>query len=247
MQNPFTVLIFMIIGIVLLVKGFLMHRRKRLIQDLPTSKIRALAMGLVEIKGKATHHKLNLFKSPINHKECVYYKFTIEEYKKQGKSSKWVLIQKDERREPFQIQDETGSVLVNPQGAAIDIPIDYEYESSFGRDPPKIVMEYLARRNISFENIFGLNKTMRYREYYIAPNDKLFILGTAGKNTLVASALKNTDNIIIQTGPKDMPFYISDKKEEEITKSLNWKSIALIIGGTILFSLGGYFIITMII
>ena len=86
---------------------------------------------------------------------------------------------------------------------------------------------------------------MRYREYYIAPNGKLFILGTAGKNTLVASAVKNTDNIIIQTGPKNMPFYISDKKEEEITKSLNWKSIALIIGGTILFSLGGYFILTM--
>ena len=87
MVSLVTFIIFFIAGFSLFIWGFLSFRWKRLIENIPTSKIRSIAMGLVEISGRVVKSKNNNLKSPFSQNDCVYYKCTIEEYRRSGKHS----------------------------------------------------------------------------------------------------------------------------------------------------------------
>ena len=221
-------------GILLFFKGFIWFRQKKLIEALPTSKIRSIAMGIVEIFGEVTPLKGSTLKSPFSNNDCVYYKYTIEEYRKSGKSSKWVIINQNEARTHFFLKDDTGTVLIDPKGADISIPIDKEFSSGFGKDPAPQITSFLKKSNMSFEGLFGMNKTMRYREYFIAPKDKLYIIGTAKDNPYVneASASKGHDDIMIGADGKEF-FYISDRPEKDILKRFKWMAIGGLFGGAL--------------
>jgi hypothetical protein len=220
-------------GVVLFIKGFIWFKHKRLIENIPTSKIRSIAMGLVEIFGEVAAAKDKLLRGPFTNKKCVFYRYTVEQYVRSGKSSYWATIKKDEARSYFYMKDNTGRVLVDTKGAQIDIPISSEFSSGIGRDPPQAIKLFLNKNNISFEALLGINKTMRYREYIIMPGDKLYILGHAGDNPFVkeATARRGVNDIMIQKG-KDEPFYyISDKGENDILRKLKWKVLGGLIGG----------------
>ena len=209
--------------------------KKLLIDNTPTSKIRSLAMGFVEVYGKAIKSQYS-FKSPFTNSDCVYYRYSIEEYRKQGKSSKWVMIKQDSKLDYFYLQDDTGMVLVDTNGAEIDIPADYEFETGIGRQIPSPISNFLKTENIDSKGFFGFNKKLRFREYYIAPNDMLYVMGTADDNPFVkeASSEKNEADIMIQKGKHQKFYYISDRAEKEILASLKWKIILGIFGGGVL-------------
>ena len=244
LQNGLIVGLFMfLIGIALFAVGLYFYKKKQLIADTPTSKIRSIAMGLVEIFGTVIPLKERLFRSPFTDKECVYYQFTIEEYRSSGKNSHWVTIKKGEQRGLFYLKDDTGRVLIDPTGAKIEARRDFEYQSGLGKDPPEQVIRFLAANNLAHEGFFGLNKTMRYQETIIVPDETLYIMGTAGENPLKREATENhVDSIMIQKGKYEKQYYISDKSEKQILKNLAiltygiWGfGIVLIIVGAILF------------
>lgn len=214
-------------------KGFSWQKQKKIIEDLPTSKVRSIAMGLVELFGKASVASTKL-RSPFSGKDCVYYRYRIEEYKKRGKHSKWVVIDRGVTMDYFYLEDETGKVLIDPKEAEIDIPLDFEFSSSLGRDPPEEIKNFLKNKGMSFEGFLGMNKSMRYREYFIEPGDKLYVLGTAGDNPFVkeGSSQKNEADIMIQKGKSF--YYISDKGEREVLKKFKWRVIGGLYGGAAL-------------
>ncbi|MFC2075422.1 GIDE domain-containing protein [Bdellovibrionota bacterium] len=224
-----------VFGIVFFFKGFGTFRRRRLMQNMPTSKVRSIAMGLVEIYGEALKGQVSLT-SPFTNNECLYYSYTIEEYRRSGKSSHWETIEKESLGTKFYLRDDTGRVLVDPDGAEVDIPSDYQEQSGIGNPPPLQVEAYLKKRGIDHEGFLGFNKTMRYTEYYIAPSDYLYILGSAGDNPLVedATAQVGHEDIMIQKGDKKTVYYISDKSEKETLKSHFWKMFFQIYGGAAL-------------
>lgn len=222
-------------GVFLFLLGIYYFKRKRLIEDIPTSKIRSLAMGLVEIYGEVVPIKDKILKSPFTQKDCVYYKYVIEELKKSGKRAKWVIVKMGGKCTHFYLQDETGSVLVDPNGAEIDLPPTFTFESGLGRDPPEPIKNFLRENNISFEGLFGINKTMRFREYCIQPKDKLYIMGTAGDNPFVEEGWAQTsvEDIMIQKG--DNIYYISNRSEKEVAKKFKWMSIGgMVFGGLLI-------------
>jgi hypothetical protein len=207
---------------------------KRLIENTPTSKIRSIAMGLVEIYGEVEILKDNILKSPFSNNDCVYYKYTVKELRQSGKSSSWVTIKKGEEKKFFYLKDKTGSVLIDLTGAKIDIPTDNIYDSKLGQDPPETVKQFLSSKNIKWEGfLFGINKTMKYIEYFIAPGDNLYIMGTADDNPYVkeASAEKSVEDIMIQKGKFEKLYYVSDKHEDAILYRYALKTyMGLIIG-----------------
>ena len=83
-----------IVGIGLFVGALISFRKKRLIENVPTSKIRSIAMGLVEIYGEVIPEKDNILKSPFSQNDCIYYKYRIDELRSSGKSTHWVTIKK---------------------------------------------------------------------------------------------------------------------------------------------------------
>jgi hypothetical protein len=231
-------LVFFIIGFVLFVAGFYFYKKKQLIEDTPTSKVRSLAMGLVELFGQVIPIQERVFKSPFTEKDCVYYQFTVQEYRQSGKHAHWVTVKKGEKRDLFYLKDDTDMVLVDPTDASIEAAKDYECESGWGKDPPESVLRFLAANNIAFEGFLGANKTMRYQEHVIVPNQNLYIMGTADENPFVnvPGANQGLPRTIIKKGSQEKMFFISDKKERDILRGFNLK-IAATIG------LGSFFIV----
>ncbi|MBI4018895.1 MAG: hypothetical protein HY364_01415 [Candidatus Aenigmarchaeota archaeon] len=227
-----------IIGTGLFFHGFTLLKRRQMIQNTPTSKIRSMAMGPVEVHGKALPAEKNIMESPFSGRKCVWYRYTIEEYRTSGKHHYWALVKNGDSGVPFFVKDETGSVLVNPKGAEVDVPMDYHCDSGFGKDPPARVKKFLKSSALGFEGLFGINSTMRYREYFIAPGDKVYIMGTAADNPHIEEGrgMKNEEDIMIQKGENF--FYISDKHEKDVVSSMAWKVAASTAGGAIM-AVGG--------
>jgi len=72
--------------------------------------------------------------------------------------------------------------------------------SGLGQGPSESVKTFLGTQKISFEGLFGVNKTMEYEEYYIAPGDKLYVMGTAGDNPFLEEgwAKSGVEDIMMQ-------------------------------------------------
>ena len=214
-----------LIGLGIFSYGFRTFSRKRLIENIPTSKIRSLALGLVEINAKAVAVEGTIRGSPFTGKDCLYYFFRVEEHRRQGKNSRWVTVKKGEYRPEFYVQDDTGKVLVDPAGAEINIPTDYEYNSGLLNDPPAQVKEFLKANDISHDSFLGLNKRMRYREYLIEPGDAVYVMGTAADNPVMAHpGDDHTSKLIIQKGENQKFFFISDQSEKKVLSNLKWQA-----------------------
>ena len=120
--------IFFCVGVFSFFWGFMRLRRKRKIENIPTSTVRSLAMGIVELTGKAEVSKG--LKSPLTNAECTLYRYTIEEYRRSGKSGHWVTIAKGDSFSCFfWLNDGTGKVMVLPRGAEFIMPVDYEFST----------------------------------------------------------------------------------------------------------------------
>ena len=207
--------------------------RKKLIENTPTSKIRSLAMGLVEVFGKAVTYK-EKWKAPLTNNDCLYHRWQIAEYRSSGKSGgKWVTIAEDKKEALFYLKDETGAVLVDPAGADVDILPYVTVQSGLRLDPPEEIKRFLASRGISYKGLLGINRQMRFIEWHIAPGDKLYVMGTAGDNPLVddAKAVKGSEDIMIKRGEYEKFYYISDRPEKEILNSLRQRALLYMIGG----------------
>ncbi|MEK6817103.1 MAG: GIDE domain-containing protein [Nanoarchaeota archaeon] len=228
-------LVGLVVGIYLFISGFKWFRQKRTIENMPTSKVRSLAMGLVEVYGKAMPYRGKMFKSPFSSEKCLWCRWTVEEYRSNGKHSSWVTVRNGVMSNYFLLDDGTGEVVVDPDGAKIDIPMDNEFKSrTFNRNLTKSAITFLASQNYSHTTLFGLGKDIRLREYFIAPDDKLYVIGTAGDNPLVeeATAQKNEADIMIQRG-KDF-YFISDTNEREVVAKFNLKVFGGLVGGSTL-------------
>jgi hypothetical protein len=230
--------VFLILGVICYALGFYFLKIKHLIQNTPTSKIRSIAMGFVEISGKVIPlSSMHTFLSPFSNQKCVYYRYTIEEYRQSKNSSYWVVIKQDTREEKFYVKDETGQVLIDPANATIDISKDTEYNSRMGKDPPLRVIKFLNKQNVRYEGIlFGINKTMRYREYLIKPEDTLYIMGTAEDNPYVkdATTTEGTADLMIKKGKHIKLFLISEKSEKKILQKYTLLPIFFLLFGTII-------------
>jgi hypothetical protein len=215
-------IICIIVGIILVFFGFKWFKRKKLIEDIPTSKIRSLAMGLSEINGRVIKGA-EILKGPLTQKDCVYYKYTVEEYRG-GKHSHWVTIESAEKGVHFFLQDETGAVLVDPQKAEIEVPMDLMTYNK----PDFFHLSVNILPGVGFS--IG-EPRRRYTEWNIEPNDILYILGTAGDNPFIeeGTADKSVMDVMIQKGDSD--YYISNTSEKSLLLLLTLKSLAGIFGG----------------
>ena len=166
-------------GVYLFYRGFGILRRKRLIQNTPTSKIRSAAMGLVEVNGLAVGPYV--MNAPITGFPCYYHRSVAWQLKQSGKNKSWQKVADECRHLPFYLDDNTGRLLINPQGAEMDIHRDFheEYRTSLfsnSVDMPVNVSTFLMRHGISTD------KKIKVEEYCIKPKNALFILGTLSEN-----------------------------------------------------------------
>ena len=234
------------IGIFLLVYGFIVLKQKRLVENIPTSKIRSIAMGLAEITG--TVKEIKTVKSPLAQKACVYFDYHVQEHRGSGKSSRWVTLRKGKHIELFYLEDETGKVMIDMNKADVNLYKDIKESSSLFKGKPNAkMMAFLEKEGLRATNLFGITKQMRFDEHFIEPKDKLYILGNAMDNPYVeeGSGVKNEEDIIIGKGPKGSYFTVSDKEEKQVLNRLKLKFGLLLAFGLFLTILGIILLITL--
>jgi E3 Ubiquitin ligase len=166
-------------GIYLFCHGFRLLQRRRLILNTPFSKIRSASLGLVEVSGLAAGPYT--IRAPITAMPCYYHRTVVWQMKQEGKSKEWVKVLDENLHLPFYLDDNTGRVLINPDGAEMDLHRDFceEYNSSFFSSRPDIpanVLAFLGQHGIADD------KQLKVEEYCIKPKNALFVLGTVAEN-----------------------------------------------------------------
>lgn len=163
-------------GLWMFSEGFSALKLKRTVAALATSKVRSMAMGTVELSGRA--ELLGPLNDPIYRTPCAYFQVTVEEQRGSGKRRRWVTIHRsDSAAHPFLLADETGRVAVLPTSAELycrkDVARTCGWGASFfpGADAQvdAFVRSLPGRR-------FG---TVRVTAYIIREGDPLYVLGYA--------------------------------------------------------------------
>lgn len=112
-------------------------------QNLPTSKIRSLAMGIVELQGRA--RAVKTLTAPLSGRRCIGYRHTIHEEERDDDGDKrYRLIHKEERCLPFVLEDDTGEVQVDAKGLGLYVLPVFKEQQSGDRVAREYVLEHGA-------------------------------------------------------------------------------------------------------
>jgi E3 ubiquitin ligase len=228
-DRMFLVLIFGTVGgVVLFFYGFSLIRRKRLLETTPTSTIRSLALGIVEIIGTAEINGSAL-SAPFSDLPCVFFSYKVEEEHGSGKNRHWETLVQGSSEQPFLVRDGSGTISVFPQGANAILQYTRTYRNDrLGSLPPRVIAG-LAGLGISSSGWLG-TKTVRCHESCLLPGATVFVFGTAQENAGAGGGGDQASRVFIGLG-NDSQFLISDRTEQDLIGRWRWQATALLCGG----------------
>lgn len=215
------------------------NRRRRLIDNLPTSKTSGVFIGLVEVKGTAEAERP--LTSHLAGCACVHYRWTVEEHwsrtvtetytdskgnrrTRTRRESGWRTVAQGGEQIPFYLKDDCGVVLVRPEGAKIE-PATVFHEVCgrsdplyYGKGPATAIMHSDHRR--------------RFVERAVPLHAPLYVIGRAReREDVVAPEIARDKEAAM--------FLISTRSEQAISKGLGiafwvWMTVGLLL------ALGGF-------
>lgn len=219
---PFLPLIGALIAVASLIAAFRAGRRRRLIENLPTSKTSGVFIGLVELKGMA--ESADPLTSFLAAQACVQYAWTVQEHwsrtvtttetDSKGNTrtvtrheSGWTTVADGGEMIPFYLQDDCGVILVQPDGAKIE-PLTIFDETCgmadplyYGKGPACAIGDSDYRR--------------RFVENGVPRQTNLFIVGQAReRQDIVAPEIAADKNAPL--------FLISTRTEEQVSSGMKW-------------------------
>ena len=218
-------------GMGLTLYGFVINNRKRLIESIPTSPVRSLAVGLVEVSGRAQAERA-LLRAPFSGMPCVLFSYSVEERRTSGKETRWETIAKSTSEEPFYVRDETGKVLVVPFDARLMLPDTRTTRTNWSGTLPEATIVGLLKLGIAVDGWFG-EKTIRCSETFILPEERVYVMGTAQEHKGAIDSAENAARLYIGSS-QDNEFIISDRSEKELLSRLQWQVWMSIGGGPML-------------
>jgi hypothetical protein len=90
-------------------------KRHRTVADTPTSRIASAPQGYIELVGRGRQPPGAGLVSPISGLPCLWYRYRVE--RKNG--DRWEYVESGVSHDTFGVDDGSGSVLVDPDGAEI--------------------------------------------------------------------------------------------------------------------------------
>jgi hypothetical protein len=234
-----------VLGIVGFFRGFQLRKKKKLIEDIPTSTVRALALGLAEVSGTARECR-KLLISDFSKTPCVFYRYKVEEYRSSGKSGNWVTIAEHTSQEYFYLEDKTGRVLICPAGAELHVPTDRKYSNGLGAKDKDLFLAQLDSMGIATKGILGFGRSIRCEEAYIVPGDALYAIGTVQPNPMIQGSARGFENVCMAAQPGAF-FLLSSESEKHVLGEFSGKMYLYLYGGPLLavgclFILVGHFL-----
>ena len=197
-------------------------RRKRLIDDTPTSKTQGVFIGTAEVKGTAESDEP--LTSYLAGARCVQYVWRIEEHwsrtvhetytdakghvhSRTRTESGWTKIAGGEKSIPFYLKDDTGVIRIVPDGANINAVNTFNETCSpssplyFGKGPEREIANTTHKR--------------RFRETALPLHTMLYVMGHAReRQDVVAAEIARNKNAAM--------FLISTRTEKHISAGYGW-------------------------
>jgi len=237
-------------------KGFRVFREYRLLLDTPEIPIRSVAMGLVEIHGKALG--VDPIPSPVTQTPCYFYKVDIERWVQDKDGGNWSHVATDADGKRFYLCDATGRILVDAHGAEYDLIRSARVEtggsgalnlgrlfSGFGAStgatftpvPASDLWTYASnavarhRGNGIFGGHTGFGERYRLTEYLVIPEHWYDVTGTCMENQQPQG---EDDRNMIMKGTNEPTFLITWRSEKEIRQTLRNRTAKYVFGGALL-------------
>ena len=189
-------------ALVCLIVAFRFFHKKRLIDDLPTSKVLGVFIGLVELKGTAESE------SPLTSRlagaSCVLYEWHVDEHwsrtvtetyrDAQGHmqtrtrhESGWKTVARGSDSASFYLKDDTGIIRIQPEGAKI------EDKEVFDKTVTRTDALYFGKGPAN--EIANTDHRRRFQETAIQLHTPLYVVGQARqREDIVAAEVANDKN-----------------------------------------------------
>jgi len=220
-----------LIALICLIAAFYFLRKKRLVDDTPTSKTLGVFIGLAELKGTAESDQP--LTSYLAAAPCVLYKWKVEEHWSRTVTSVgpkgvtvrhesgWTTVAKGEQLPAFYLKDDTGVIRIVPQGAEIQ---DNEiYSKTCKRTDPL----YFGKG--PQDETANSDHQRRFIETAILLHANLYIMGQAREREDIVAAEIAHDK-------KAPMFLISTRTEKQVSSGLGivfwvWMIVGLLAAG----------------
>jgi LemA protein len=207
--------------------GFGLHlwRRRWLLADLPTSDAAHVFVGMNEVAGRALPLAQPIV-APYSAVECVWYRSLLErEVEDQQGRSSWKEEADVTSAAPFWVADDSGRVLVRPEGASVYAAEQIRdiHPGRPGRHSSLSLLQTLAGSSMLSSG------TSRYRttEWVIRPDEPIFVLGEATLRTdAVALEFAPVD---AATGRRSARLLVSSGDEGRVARRTGWQAVALLV------------------
>ena len=127
--------------------GVIQWQRARAFEDTPTSRVRSAAQGYVEFSGHARALPGDPVISPLTHRPCVWFQYRVEE-RMATRRSGWVTVDEGTSDAIFALDDNTGRVVVDPQGAQVSAVARTVWYGNDAGTPPALRTPWWAGGSI---------------------------------------------------------------------------------------------------
>ncbi|WP_436345842.1 E3 ubiquitin--protein ligase [Natronorubrum sp. FCH18a] len=166
----------------------------RVLRSRPDAVLDTPNGGRVELRGTATSAG-RLVRSPFTDTPCLAYTYGIEERRDSNNGTSWVTIASGDDYVPFRLEDDTGSVLIEPPGADFRLENDTRIDVDGGTEPPARIARYIEdSEDVDCQNsaidlrLFELKTgtDRRFREWILESGEEIHVLGVARYDTTVS-------------------------------------------------------------
>jgi len=230
------------IGILCVIGYRKVRQQLRLVELVPRCTVAELTERvpgeMVEVNG--TVQCASPLTGEISGQPCVYYRSVTERVyeastSNRSRSRRSEVISQNEQRIPFEVDDGTGRVLVNPFDAEIDARKVVDRFEPYAGSSARLTFGGLA-----FQVDAGAHRTLGYRkvEHAVLVGQPVYVLGVLQEDGSLGRPPE---------GSRLRRFLISSRSEEELARALRHRSYLLLTGALVSFIVAGLLALVLLV
>lgn len=178
------------------------------------------ADGTVELEGEVAPDESRLV-APFTGLDCVACRYEVEEWTSSGQSGHWKTLHEGVQHVPFWVADDSGRILVEPDGAALSLGDADTVEVGRGETAPEPIASFLERIDVAAGS--GATASLgpievergdrrRYAESRLDVGDAVHVYGPVERDFTVAEGAGEVNAAVRRNGG-DGPFVVSNTDE----------------------------------
>jgi hypothetical protein len=178
----------------------------------------------VELTGTVQPHEETI-DAPFTGTECVVVDWEAEAYLPSGDSSDWRTRNSGLDQQAFQLQDATGTVLVDPEGAGLERLSEETIEVGPDESPPPEISNYLESTEVIDRDE---SRKHRYVEKQLTPGDEVHVYGPVRQGGHSVDVPDGVDAVIGRDDP-DSSFTVGEDGLAELIDQIKAESVHFVI------------------